>query len=72
MYSRWNVIKAYQSRVNMNMFTKFFNIRTRWHSKRINFIQISNTTLPTRKGINETHYLNVWLKIQINACERDP
>lgn len=35
MYSRWNVIKTYKSRVNMNMFTKFLNIRTRWHSLRL-------------------------------------
>lgn len=32
MDSRWNVIKAYKSRVNMDVFTKFMNIRTRWRS----------------------------------------
>lgn len=57
MYSRWNFIKTYKSRVNMEAFTKFLTIRTRWHSLRLekDYVQISNNTLPKRKGINGIH-----------------
>lgn len=50
VYSRWNVIETYKSRVNMDVLTKFLNIRTRWHS-----LRLEKDSFPSNKQHNFTN-----------------